>query len=238
MLVYGATGKAGNLVVERALSEGWTVAAFVRNPDKVPEALKSKVKIIQGDLNNAETIKSAVQSTRPNAIVDASSVLPFGHAKGQPANNADRGILVKATVEALESGGRLNDCVLLIVGGQLLPEPNGKINSWPVWGLAMLLKHVIARSMWRGAEESVRWMFEDTPREFRFIYARMGHMVVAPSAGRLQPEPTLNNIQHGKASFVDVATAFVQLAGDESRKWERQAIYFNYVNDKSTESQH
>jgi len=43
MLVYGATGRAGRLVAERALLEGWAVSAFVRNPDKVPEALRSKV---------------------------------------------------------------------------------------------------------------------------------------------------------------------------------------------------
>lgn len=38
MSIYGATGKAGRLVMERALERGWAVAAFVRNPDKVPEA--------------------------------------------------------------------------------------------------------------------------------------------------------------------------------------------------------
>jgi len=43
MLIYGATGKAGRLVMERALERGWSVAAFVRNPDKVPEALRAKV---------------------------------------------------------------------------------------------------------------------------------------------------------------------------------------------------
>jgi hypothetical protein len=65
--------------MERASERGWAVAAFVRNPDKVPEALRAKV-------------AAAVRSSRPDAIVDASSALPFGHAKGQPANNADRSI--------------------------------------------------------------------------------------------------------------------------------------------------
>ena len=31
LLVYGATGKAGLLVVERASEQGWAVTAFVRN---------------------------------------------------------------------------------------------------------------------------------------------------------------------------------------------------------------
>ena len=42
MLVYGATGRAGRLVVERALADGWAVTAFVRNPDKLPEVLRGR----------------------------------------------------------------------------------------------------------------------------------------------------------------------------------------------------
>jgi uncharacterized protein YbjT (DUF2867 family) len=48
MLIYGATGRAGRLVAERALSEGWAVSAFVRNPQRVPGALRSRVTLIAG----------------------------------------------------------------------------------------------------------------------------------------------------------------------------------------------
>jgi hypothetical protein len=229
MLIYGATGKAGRLVMERALQEGWAVAAFVRNPDKVPEALRSKVTIHKGDLCDAAAVAAAVRSSRPNVIVDASSALPFGHPKGQPANNADRGLLTKATVQALEADGRLADCVLLIVGGQLLPEPGGAINKWSVAALAWLLRTVVARKAWREAEELLRWCFQGAPPAFRFVYARMGQMVEEPSRGRLRAGPTPNNIQHGRVSYCDVADAFVQLADDEKRTWEHKALFFNYA---------
>ena len=121
MLIYGATGKAGRLVMERALEQGWAVAAFVRNPNKVPESLRSRVTLLKGDLCDHAAVSAAVRSSRPDAIVDASSAIPFGHAKGQPANNADRGVLTKATVEALQADKRLDSCVVLFVGGQLLP---------------------------------------------------------------------------------------------------------------------
>ena len=232
MLVYGATGKAGNLVVESALKRGWAVSAFVRNPDKVPEALRSKVTIVKGDLNDASNISAAIRSCRPNAIVDASSQLPFGHAKGQPANNADRSVITKATAEALDADGRLGDCVLLIVGGQLLPEPGGTINSWSVAALAWVLKTFVARQGWREIEQMLVWLFEGSPPAFRFVYCRMGMMVEAPSRGTLIAEPTLNNIQHGDVSYIDVAEAFVTLASDEERKWERKALFFNYPSTK------
>jgi NAD(P)H-binding len=232
LLVYGATGKAGHLVVERALAQGWAVTAFVRNPAKVPEALRSKVTIFKGDLCDAASISAAVRACRPHAIVDASSALPFGHAKGQPRNNADRGVITRATVEALDDDGRLNDCVLLIIGGQLLPEPGGTINSWPVATMAWLLRTFVARKGWREMEQVVRCCFEDTPSTFRFVYARMGQMVEAPPRGLLRPETTSNNIQRGSVSYVDVAEALMQLANDEMRTWERKPLYFNYANEK------
>jgi hypothetical protein len=230
MLVYGATGKAGHLVVERALTQGWGVTAFVRNPAKLPERLRTQVTIVKGDLCDAASVSAAVHSCRPNAIVDASSALPFGHAKGQPVNNADRAVIIRATVEALDAGGRLKDCVLLIIGGQLLPEPGGKINRWTVAALAWVLRTLVARKGWREMEQMLRWCFEGTPPTFRFVYARMGQMVEAPSRGQLRAEATLNNIQHGSVSYVDVAEALVELAGDEGRTWERKALFFNYPN--------
>lgn len=228
MLIYGATGKAGRLVLTRALAEGWAVTAFVRNPDKLPAALRSKVTLVKGDLSDANAVAAAVRSSRPGAIVDASSALPFGHAKGQPANDADRAILTRATVEALAADGRLADCVLVIVGGQLVPEPGGTIDKWSVAALAWVLRTVVMPKAWREIEAQLRWCFEEAPPEFRFIYVRMGSMVEEPPRGTLRAQPTPKNIQHGRVSYCDVADALVALAGDDARTWERKALFFNY----------
>lgn len=228
LLVLGATGKAGRLVVERALGQGFSVAAFVRNPDKIPAALRARVTVIAGDLRDADSISAAVRSSRPDAIIDASSAIPFGHAKGQPANSADRGVITRAVVTTLEAEGRLPDCVLLFVGGQIIPEPGGTIEKWSVALLAFVLRTFLMRRSMREAEELLRWCFEGAPRDFRFVYARMGQMLEQPSRGALRAEPTRNNIQRGAASYCDVADALVQLAGDETRAWERKALFFNY----------
>jgi hypothetical protein len=81
---------------------------------------------------------------------------------------------------------------------------------------------------WREMERVTRWWFEGAPVAFRFVYARMGQMVETPSRGTLRAEPTPDNIQRGPASYVDVADALVQLAGDDARTWERKALFFNY----------
>lgn len=229
MLIYGATGKAGRLVMERALADGWSVAAFVRNPDKVPATLRGKVTVLTGDLSDAAAVSDAVRSSRPDAIVDASSALPFGHARGQKANDADRGILTKATVEALEADGRLSDCVLIVVGGQIVREPGGTIAAWPVAALAWLLRNVIARKAMREAEALLHWCFREAPEGFRFVYARMGQMLQQPPRGTLRAEPTKDNIQRGSVSYSDVADALVRIAGDADRTWEHEALFFNYA---------
>jgi putative NADH-flavin reductase len=229
MLIYGATGKAGSLVLKRALTEGWTVVAFVRNPDKLPASLRSQITVIRGNLSDGAKVSAAVHASRPDAIVDASSALPIGHAKGQPANDADRRVLTRATVTALETDGRLDDCVLIVVGGQLVREPGGTIESWSVAAMAWVLRHVVAQKALREAEDLVRWCFEASPPAFRFVYARMGRMVEQPPRGTLRAEPTKHNIQRGSISYADVADALVRLADDPRRTWERQALFFNYA---------
>jgi hypothetical protein len=139
---------------------------------------------MDGDLCDAAAVSAAVRSLRPDAIVDASSALPFGHTKGQPANDADRSIFTKATVVTLESEKRLDDCVVVIIGGQLLPEPGGTIEKWSVAAMAWVIRNVVARKAWAEAEA---WI------------ARLGQMVQQPSRGVLRAEPTDKNIQRGSA---------------------------------------
>ena len=95
--------------------------------------------------------------------------------------------------------------------------------------MAWVIRNVAARKAWAEAEAWVRWCFEGTPPAFRFVYARLGQMVEQASRGTLRAEPTENNIQHGSASYCDVADTLVKLAGDRERTWERKALFFNYA---------
>ena len=232
LLVFGATGNTGRRCVEAALLKNWNVVIFVRQPAKVPEVLGSsaeKLTIVRGDLNDSEAVAAVVKSARPDALIEASSALPFTHKKGQPPNSADRRIILTSIVDALKNSGRIADCRVIIVGGQLLPEPGGTIISTGVWILAFLLKHVFARTMWKEAEKAIEFLWE-TPAALRFVMARMGRMLDEPSKGTLVAEGTRDNIQRGSVSFTDVGTALVELAGDTSGIWDRQAIFYNYAS--------
>src|SRR5690606_3239136 len=55
VVVLGATGTTGQLVVTEALEKGYEVIAFVRNPNSIKE--RSGLTIIQGSVDNQDEMK-------------------------------------------------------------------------------------------------------------------------------------------------------------------------------------
>ena len=224
ILILGGTGNLGSFLVPAALSSNYRVVLYVRNPSKIDPALKPQLTVIQGDLNDIPSLRSAIISSRPEVIIDSSSQLPGG----KPANNADRGPILRMIVKTLEDEKRFNDCLFLLVGGQILPEPGGKIKTVLPWMIAGLVSCLMPK-MWKETVQTIGWLFNDTDPKFRFIMVRMGHIVKLPrTKGTLVPQTTTDNIQNGSASHEDMAKAMIKLVGDETRTWERKAIFFNY----------
>ena len=60
LLVFGATGATGTLVVQQALEKGFDVTAFVRNPAKVKNR-HARLKLAQGDVLQQSTVNPAVK---------------------------------------------------------------------------------------------------------------------------------------------------------------------------------
>lgn len=59
IIVFGATGGVGRLVVKQALEEGFDVTAFVRTPDKL-KATGDRLTIMQGDAFHVEQVAAAI----------------------------------------------------------------------------------------------------------------------------------------------------------------------------------
>ncbi len=66
VLVVGATGSIGHLVVEEAIRQGCTVRALVRNPHKTRE-LPAEARVVIGDVTQPKTLSDAVDGV--DAIV-------------------------------------------------------------------------------------------------------------------------------------------------------------------------
>ncbi|QCO98358.1 SDR family oxidoreductase [Arthrobacter sp. 24S4-2] len=60
VLVIGATGSPGRLVVEEALRQGYTTRALVRHPDKA-RRLPEEAEVVVGDVTRPETLAGAVE---------------------------------------------------------------------------------------------------------------------------------------------------------------------------------
>jgi len=64
VLVAGATGRTGRLVVEKLLGQGYTVRAFVRNAEKAKRLFADSVEIAVGDVKDTDSITAAMQDVR------------------------------------------------------------------------------------------------------------------------------------------------------------------------------
>ncbi|KAJ5414393.1 hypothetical protein N7509_001020 [Penicillium cosmopolitanum] len=86
ILILGATGQTGILTVQTALEHNHIVTIYARNPSKLPTniAHHPNIKIIRGDLTDAEALSKAVEGQ--DAIV--SLLGPTGNVTGTPFTDA------------------------------------------------------------------------------------------------------------------------------------------------------
>ena len=59
VVIFGASGRTGRLLVEQALAAGHEVTAFVRDPARLP-IRHERLRVAQGDVNDAPAVDAAV----------------------------------------------------------------------------------------------------------------------------------------------------------------------------------
>ena len=69
VLVAGATGQTGRLIVSKLLASGYEVRALVRDEAKARQLLGDKVEIVQGDIKDPATLAAAFAGT--DAVISA-----------------------------------------------------------------------------------------------------------------------------------------------------------------------
>jgi uncharacterized protein YbjT (DUF2867 family) len=63
VLVFGATGKTGRIIVKKLLQEGYSVRAFVRSIKKISHITHPNFSVSQGDVRNAKAVDDAVKDS-------------------------------------------------------------------------------------------------------------------------------------------------------------------------------
>ncbi|WP_418041545.1 NAD(P)-dependent oxidoreductase [Paenibacillus xylanilyticus] len=67
IIIFGATGRTGKELLQRALDEGYTVTAFVRNPSKLGIS-HPNLKIVQGEVTRYTDVDHVLKNEKFDAV--------------------------------------------------------------------------------------------------------------------------------------------------------------------------
>lgn len=129
LLVFGATGSVGRLVVEQALEHGYTVTAFVRNPAKL-DINHANLKIVCGDVMDIVSVEKAVQGQEAVVCVLGAGKKRTAKIRSEGTEQIIRAMekagirrfICQSTLGAVDSWGNLNFFWKYIMFGFLLRE--------------------------------------------------------------------------------------------------------------------
>ena len=60
ILLFGATGRVGNAILNKALAKGYTVIAFVRNKNKIADK-NDNLQVVEGDIHDGDALSNLTQ---------------------------------------------------------------------------------------------------------------------------------------------------------------------------------
>jgi nucleoside-diphosphate-sugar epimerase len=171
VVVFGATGRTGRLVVEGALARGHDVTAFVRAPDKVG-ALRDRIRVVQGDVLDGGAVSDAVDGQEAALVA-----LAGGGRKAGAQVNAQGTLNV---IRSMQRYGVRRLVVLSAGGTQPGHDPNLP------WFFEHVLKPLFLKDVLadlRRMEISVR------QSELDWTVVRAAQLVDGPARGGYRAEP-------------------------------------------------
>lgn len=204
VLILGATGRTGVLVVREALADGHAVTVWVRDPARLPADWTSQVTVVQGDLHAPEGVATAMASV--DAVISAA-----GHTKGtQPR-------MMQRLADVLVAGAAGRDTRIISLLGGAVDVPGDGPSSL---GRRMMqgVMRLVAGTMLRDAQAHAdRLMASGLP----VVIARPPRLTDGPKTGRIQAGPFLEMGAAQTLSRADLARFLVDQLHDD--RFLRQA---------------
>ncbi len=194
VLVIGAAGKTGRLVVEQALAAGHEVTAFVRRAD---EHQGAQVRVIEGDATNGDELDPAVRGQ--DAVLDT-----IGGKTPYSATTLESSA-AKAIIESMQQNG-----VRRLVATSMLGVGESKTN-------ATLYERLLVVTFLRGADKDKAAM-ESTVKssDLDWIILRPAILNDDPATGNVQVFTAEAGEKAHKITRADLAAFMVaQLTNDQ-----------------------
>ena len=171
IVVFGATGRTGRLLVEGALPRGHDVTALVRAPDKLG-ALRDRIRVVVGDVLDGGAVSDAVDG-REAALV----ALAAGGTKAAEQVNAQGTLNV---IRSMQRYGVRRLVVLSAGGTQLGRDPN----------LPWFFERVVKPLFLKGVLADLRRMEVSVRQsELDWTLVRAAQLVDGPARGAYRVEP-------------------------------------------------
>jgi len=197
VVIFGATGQTGRLLIERAGANGHVVAAFVRDPTRVNIPDRS-VRVVEGDVLDSAAVDRAVAGQE--GVLVALGTATRGSPQVLPQG-------IRHILDAMEKHGMRRIIVLSAAGA--LHEPAGSI----VGSLGLMM----ARAFLPGVYREHRATLEELrTRNLDWIAVRPVILTNRPWTGRYRV--VTDGIPRGgyRISRADVADFMIrQLTSDE-----------------------
>ncbi len=197
VVIFGATGQTGRLLMERAVATGHVVAAFVRDPTRVNIPDRS-VRVVEGDVLDSAAVDRAVAGQE--GVLVALGTATRGSPQVLPQG-------IRRILDAMEKHGVRRIIVLSAAGA--LHEKAGSI----VGGLGLM----VARAFLPSVYQEHRAMLEELrTRNLDWIAVRPVILTNRPWSGRSRV--VTDGIPRGgyRISRADVADFMIrQLTSDE-----------------------
>ena len=198
VVIFGATGQTGRLLVERAVAAGHVVTAFVRNPASL-NAPRDSVRIVLGDVLDPTAVDRAVAGQQA-VLVALGTAIRRGSPQVLPQG-------IRHILDAMERHGVRRIVVLSAAGA--LHEPAGSV----VGTVGLML----ARAYLPRVYAEHRAMLEELrKRDLDWIAVRPVILTKGPYTGRYRV--SVEGIPRGgyRISREDVADFMIrQLTSDE-----------------------
>ena len=196
VIVFGASGRTGRLLVDGALARGHDVTAFVRAPDKLGVP-RDHVRVVRGDVLDGGAVSDAVDGQEAALVA-----LGVAMKKGDPAVNAQGTLNVIRSMQRYD----VRRLVVLSAGGtQQGPDPNLP------WAFERVVKPLFLRHAFadlRRMETSVRQSELDWT-----IVRASGGLTDGPARGEYRAEPGYSLPGGRKIARADVAAFMLDELG-------------------------
>ena len=188
--LFGATGRTGGLIMERALSAGHQVTVLVRDPSKLKQP-QSELRIIEGDARQASAVADAVQGV--GAVISALG-----------SGNDTVTLFGRNAMAVMERTG-VRRIVSLVGASVVVP---GDLPSTSM-SMLRLITRIFGGKMLKDGETHAR---ELATSNLDYTLVRPPRLTDGPESGRIQHDLTLKLGPTSSISRADLAAFLLEIA--------------------------